>query len=265
MAGSARIANHRVSPLLSSTRYSSSNGSLLATAPSIKVRTRSRSSGCTTARWAVEGAFEFERINAVHPMQFIAPLDRVRADIPQPSTDVGERLPLAEPLFDLGKRGLSQPCLGELLCHADCADVLAGCLDDGRHRQGDRHGHSVFALDLRDHTIDPLTCCDTPCDRLQITAQMWRSERCQSVADDLLLRVTEDPFCATIPTHDASVSVLAEQCESPQIAEKRCCGDALDRIPHCSRTLPHPLVRAGRKAYCPARWSISASQSPSLR
>ena len=159
-----RLGAHREPTRLadsSATRYSSSNGCPVATAASINVREPFAVVGVHDAEVGLEGAFEVERIDAVHPMQFVAPLHRVGADIPQPSTDVGERLPFAEPLLDLGKRGLRQASLGELLGHADGADEHAGCLDDGRHRQRDRHGHAVLALDLGDDAIDTLTCGDT--------------------------------------------------------------------------------------------------------
>ena len=132
-----------------------------ATAPSISDRIRSRSSGCTHVEVGGEGALEIERIHTVHAMELVAPLHRVGADIPQPASDMGERLPFPEALLDLGQGGLGEACLGEVLGHADRTDELAGVVDDGRDRQGDRHQHAVLALDLGEDPIDALTCRDT--------------------------------------------------------------------------------------------------------
>ena len=74
-------------------------------------------------------AFEIERIDTMHAMQLVAPLHGVGADVPQPSADVGQRLPLPEPLLDLGQRGLGQPRLGEVLGHADGTGEGAGLID----------------------------------------------------------------------------------------------------------------------------------------
>ena len=141
-------------------------------------------------------------------MELVAPLHRIGPDVPQPSTDVGERLPFAESLLDLGERCLRETALRQLLGHTDSTDELAGRPDDGRDRQSDGHRHTIFAPDLGDDAIYSLTCSDSFFHRLQMITQVWKCERCEGVADDLVLGVSEDSFSAPVPPDDACVRIL---------------------------------------------------------
>ena len=116
--------------------------------------------------------------------------------------------------------------------------------------------------------IHAFTGGDALLDRFQIGAKMRRGERCECLADDLVLGVAEDPFGAVVPLTMQSVGILAEQSECPQIGEKRRrTVDALDRIPHRSRTISHPYRRlaAERRAYCPRRCRFGESVAVASR
>ena len=118
-----------------------------------------------------EGAFEIERIDAVHPMQLVAPLHGVATHVPKPSTDVSKRFPLAEALVDLGQRSLRQAGFGELLCHGDGSGEGALGIEQRRDRQRNRHLHAVFALNLGDDSIDAFTCRDAHPNSVHIPAR----------------------------------------------------------------------------------------------
>ncbi len=186
-AGSARIANQRVFPsvvddaILVLEWLTAGHGSLHQRTHAIAIV------GMHHAEVSSKGALEVERIDTVHAMQLVAPLHRIGADVPQPPTDVGQRLPFAETLLDLGQCGLRQARLGELLGDADGAAEPAGTIDNRRHGQRDRHGHAIFPLDLGEDPIYPLTCGDALLDGLQIGAKVGGRQRREGVAGDLRL------------------------------------------------------------------------------
>ena len=150
MAGSARIANHRVvavrlgDAVLVLERLTAGDRALHQRTDTLAIV------GMHDAEVRGERAFEIERIDSVHAVELVAPLHRVGADVPQPSADVGQRLPLAKSLLDLGERCLREPCLGELLSDADrSGEVAPDSSRIGETDRRDRHRHAVLALESR--------------------------------------------------------------------------------------------------------------------
>ena len=75
--------------------YSMSTARPVATARSSASRTARPFLGCDAREVRVDGAVELERIDAVDPVELVAPLHGARRDVPLPAPDVRERLAFA--------------------------------------------------------------------------------------------------------------------------------------------------------------------------
>ncbi len=74
----------------------------------------SLSSGSDPVHEGLERAGEFERIDAVDPVELRAPLHRSGPHVPQPTADMGDRLALFEPGIDFRQRRLGEVLLGDV-------------------------------------------------------------------------------------------------------------------------------------------------------
>ena len=148
--------------------------------------TRGRSVVVDAREVRVEGAVEVQRIDAVDPVELVAPLHGVGGDVPLPAPDVGQRLALAQPRFGLGQHRLGQALLGDVADHGDRSECVPR-VDDAaqttaRPAPPCRRARSISVSIVLDAVAGSRRC-------RRATSMLWRDGRgtasVHSVADDL--------------------------------------------------------------------------------
>ena len=157
----------------------------------------------------LEGAVELEGVDAVDAVELVAPLHGARRDVPQPSTDVRERLAFAESRFGFAEHPLRESLLGDVLHDRDGPDAPAA-VQNRAQRQRRHHAGLVAAFDLGVVSVDAVTGGNCVEQRAQPREQRIGKERVPLRADDLLEVVPEHANRGAVPRRDAVRGVDAE-------------------------------------------------------
>src|SRR6195256_6838754 len=90
-----------------------------------------------------------------------------------------------------------------------CADDAALAVPDRRDRDGNVNFPSILCNPYRLEMIGRLTARNPSQDRGLLARTLRRDQHGHGLAHGLLRAITEQPFCAGIPTGDDSLQILA--------------------------------------------------------
>ena len=157
----------------------------------------------------VERAGEVQGVDAVDPVQLVAPLHGPGPDVPEPTAHMDLRLAAPEPGLDLRQGRLGQPHLGDVLRDGDRPDDAAVLVASGRtdSETGTVMPSLRWTSVSRWSTVSPL---NTLVHLGDLGSEVVGEQRRDRLADDLGLEVADDALRAAVARRDPALPVVGQ-------------------------------------------------------
>ena len=161
---------------------------------------------------SLDRAVEVTGVEPDEPVQFVGPLHRTRAHVPQPRALVGERLGLPHPHVGFGEGRLRDLLLGDVAGHDDDGRRRSVRMDDGDNGERDRHRHAEATLQVDFEVMHRVAGPRGLQRGKRIGCTFALEHRSCRLPEHLRRPVAEDPLGAAVPVSDHARGVDAEHC-----------------------------------------------------